>query len=187
MNSTVKEMYDMASLNGISHERLGMLLFTSYRARLENLRKMGVVPEKTSAHDLRWLILLFLQDRGFISDITSARLSDDDEKTGLSIIGLVLEYDRLRQCQKNTLQKLHRRRLSTDAKLQMIQLVEDIEVQLDNIDDFIGTFCRHIQARKNRETEIVWGSFVQNRTLDRILSRGTELTGRQPRPVPRET
>jgi hypothetical protein len=186
MNGKGKEMYLMAGLNNISQDKLVKLLFSSYQARLESLRKKGALPEKANIHDLKWLILLFLHDRGYLSDPASARLSEEDGQTALRIIDLILDTDRLRQYQKNLLQRLHRKRMSSDMKLRMIQLVEDIESQIDNNIDFVVTFSKHIQVHKSRETEVVWGSFVQNRTLERMLSRGTELTARQ-RSVPRVT
>jgi len=187
MNGTEKEMYLMTGLNDISQDKLVKLLFSSYRARLENLRKKGTLPERANIHSLKWLILLFLHDRGYISDLTSARISEEDSQMALRIIDLILDTDRLRQRQKNLLQRLHRKMMSSDMKMRMIQLVEDIEAQIDNNTDFVMTFCRHIQIHKNRETEVMWGSFVQNKTIERMLSRGTELTARQPRSVPRET
>jgi hypothetical protein len=150
MESITKDMYVMAALNKLSHERLVSLLFSSYRARLENLKKLGIIPDRGNVNDLKWLILLFLQDRGYVSDITGIRMSTNDEQMAPGIINLILDCDNLKRYQEDVLQKLHKKRMSTDKREEMIRLVEEIEVQLDKNYDFIVTFCKHIQIHKNK-------------------------------------
>jgi hypothetical protein len=69
--------------------------------------------------------------------------------------------------------------MSTDKKEELLQLVEEIEAQLDRNYDFIGTFCKHIQIHKNKETEMIWGSFVKNKSIETMLYKGTELARKQ--------
>jgi lipoate-protein ligase A len=75
MESIAKDMSIMVTVNNINYEKLVSLLFSSYRARAENLMRLGIIPESVDVNDLKWLILLFLQDRGYISDITGIRMS----------------------------------------------------------------------------------------------------------------
>jgi hypothetical protein len=187
MESITKDMYIMTTVNNISHEKLVSLLFSSYRARAENLKKLGIIPEKGNVNDLKWLILLFLQDRGYVSDIARIRLSNNDEQMALGIIDLILDCDNLKRYQSDVLQKLHKKRMSNEKKEEMLQLVEEIEAQIDRNDDFIGTFCRHVQIHKNKETEMIWGSFVKNKSIEKMLYKGGELTRKQLRAVLKET
>jgi hypothetical protein len=187
MESITKEMYIMATLNNISHEKLVSFLFSSYKHRLKNLKKLGIIPEKGNTGDLKWLMLLLLQDRGYISDITRVRLSSNDNSIVLGILDLVLDSDHLKQQQAEIFHRLRKKRMSNEKMNQVLQLVEDIEEQLDKNDDFIGTFCKHIQIHKNKQTEMIWGSFVRNRAIDKMLNNGSELIRKQPRPIQRET
>jgi hypothetical protein len=187
MESITKDMHDMATVNNMSHEKLASLLFASYQGRLRNLRKLGIIPERSKTNNMKWLVLLFLQDRGYVSDITGIKLSSNDEQMAFGIIDLIQDCDNLKRYQADVLQKLHKKMMSPGKKEEMIQLVEEIEAQLDRNYDFIGTYCKHIQTRKDKETEMIWGTFVKNKSIEKMLYKGIELIRKQPKAVIRET
>ncbi|MEN6446950.1 MAG: hypothetical protein ABFD70_04325 [Syntrophaceae bacterium] len=187
MDSIPKDMKIMAKSNGISHDQLAAFLFSSYRARIDRLRGLGLIPAGCSTNDLTWLSLLFLQDRGYLPDISSIRLSRTDSPVALGIIGLIMDGDRLRAQQHDLLQQLRKKVVSSVKRAEKIHLVEAIEEQLEKIDDFIGTFCKHIRMPKNEQTEMIWGCFVKNRTVEKILSEGNELIQKGPKVLRKET